>query len=113
MELEYTYFNNAVVVRLNHDEGSLEDSDLQSLCRNISQLLNERIDSIALDITPCRFLNSYGLGELISIRNYFSDIHIDCILVTENTKVLKLLDMVGMTDLFTVVPDKTDIPSRV
>ena len=46
-------------------------------------------------------------------RNYFSDIHIDCILVTENTKVLKLLDMVGMTDLFTVVPDKTDIPSRV
>jgi len=113
MNPEYRYYNNAVVVELIHEDGSLKDPDIHELCSAISRLLSDENDKVAMDISSCTYLNSYGLGELISIRNYFNDIHADCLLITENDKVLKLLDMVGFNDLFHIVPDEQEIPSRV
>ena len=64
---------------------------------------------LALDLRSNPYLNSFGLGELINIRHFFMERGISCVLIIESKKIHKLLEMVGIEDLFETVTSEDQI----
>jgi anti-sigma B factor antagonist len=65
------------------------------------ELLNNRQvpSTLALDLTNVTFIDSTGLGVLVSLRNAAGD---DLVLLDPSERVLRLLDITGLTSAFTI-----------
>ena len=109
MNFVYKYVNKVPVISFRNDDGSLLGSDIKAFGEEVLALMTECSDRIALDLRGNSYLNSFGLGELINIRKFFDDRHIACILLADSLKITKLLDMVGLSDLFSIVKDEKEI----
>ena len=109
MNFVYKYVNKVPVISFLADDGGLLGSDVKVFGEEVMELSKESARRIAFDLRNNSYLNSYGLGELINIRKYFCDRGFECILIAESQKINKLLDMVGIGDLFTRIKSDNEL----
>lgn len=109
MEFVYKYVEKVPVISFKRDDGSLLGYDVDTFGEEILSILNEDVVRIAFDLRQNPYLNSFGLGELINIRHYFMERGISCVLIIESKKIHKLLEMVGIEDLFETVASEDQI----
>lgn len=109
MDFEYEYVKNIPVVKFSRDDGFLIGEEISIFGSKASELVKEGTGKIVLDLREYTYLNSFGLGELINIRNYFIDRNIQCILIVNSSKIYKLFDMVGIGDLFETVKHENEL----
>ena len=96
MQFTYEYVNNIPVISFTREDGSLLGSDVNVFGEEIMEILNEGVYKVVFDLRKNSYLNSFGLGELINLRNYFLDKGVTCILIVNSKKIIKLFDMVGI-----------------
>lgn len=109
MQFVYKYVDNVPVISFTRDDGSLVGYDVNLFGEEIISALKDDTDRIALDLRNNPYLNSFGLGELINIRHFFMERGISCVLIVESKKIHKLLEMVGIEDLFETVASEDQI----
>ena len=109
MQFTYEYVKSVPVISFTREDGSLLGSDLNEFGEGILELINEDVYRVVFDLRNNPYLNSFGLGELINIRNFFLNKGITCILIVNSQKIIKLFDMVGIGDLFETIASEKEI----
>jgi len=109
MQFVYKYVGNVPLISFKRDDGSLVGYDINLFGEEIITILKDDTVKIAFDLRANPYLNSFGLGELINIRHFFLERGISCVLIVESKKIHKLLEMVGIEDLFETVASEDQI----
>jgi len=109
LQFVYEYVNNIPVITFTREDGSLLGSDIDDFGKEILELVNEGVYKLVFDLRKNTYLNSFGLGELINLRNYFLDKGITCILIVNSKKIIKLFDMVGIGELFETIASEKEL----
>jgi len=109
MDFVYEYVNNIPVVKFCREDGLLLGEEIHFFGDKFIPLVKDNVNKIAIDMRSYTYLNSFGLGELINVRNYFLERGVECILIVNSSKIHKLFDMVGIGDLFKTVADEKEL----
>ncbi len=109
MEFTYVFVNNVPVLSFIRDDGSLLNSDVDVFGREVLQIIKDDVYKVVIDLRNNSYLNSFGLGELINLRNFFLDKGITTVLIVTSKKIIKLFDMVGIGDLFETIESEKEI----
>ncbi|MGO9343343.1 MAG: STAS domain-containing protein [Acidimicrobiales bacterium] len=72
------------------------------LQERLVEVLRDGISSIVLDLSAVTFLDSTGLGVLITCLKRCRSAEGDLVLVTAQPNVLKVLEITGLNDVFQV-----------
>ncbi len=109
MDFVYEYLNNIPVIKFNRTDGILLGKEIHSFGEGVIPLVKDDVNKIALDLRSYTYLNSVGLGELINIRNFFLERSMEPILIVDSSKIQKLLDMVGIGDIFKIIKNENEL----
>lgn len=103
MEYSHNIENNVLVLRLSGDLiGENHEPELISI---INDTINDDIIFCAIDIKDVRYINSSGIGVLITILTKFRNIGGEVILIKPSVSVEKLLVITKLDSIFTIVSD--------
>jgi anti-sigma B factor antagonist len=84
-------------------EGEIDIAVAPELRRHLEDLLDEGNSSIVVDLTGVSFLDSTALGVLISILKRCQASEGDLCLVAKDPQVLRVFEITGLTDVFSIV----------
>ncbi len=68
----------------------------------------ERAGVLVIDLSEVSFIDSTALGVLIGIHKQCADSATPMRLVVSEPRILKVFEITGLTDLFTIVPSRTE-----
>jgi anti-sigma B factor antagonist len=106
MNHTYTVEQDAVFIYLKGDLiGENQGHDLMEL---VNDRINEGIINCAVDISDVRFINSSGIGVLITILTKFRNKEGEVILIKPSEQVKKLLIITKLNSIFQIVESKEE-----
>ncbi len=74
---------------------------------DILEVVNHAIEnesrSIVIDLNGIRYMNSSGIGVLITVHSKMKNIGGQVILVNPNDQIVKILDLTKLSQVFTIV----------
>ncbi len=73
-----------------------------------NEQVNEGIKLCAIDISEVRFINSSGIGVLITILTKFRNVEGEVVLINPSEQVQKLLIITKLNAIFTIVDTKEE-----
>jgi len=87
--------------------GDLDEANIDKLKLVVEPLLDQpELDQIVLDFSKLRFINSKGIGYLVSIHTH----------VTKDTKILAIasaneavMDVISLVGLTSIIPNYTSV----
>ena len=88
-----------------HLAGDLIGSpDLQSFLQSVNAHLGEDITNCAVDLSEVRYINSTGIGILVSLLTKFRSRGGELVLINPADHPRKMLAVTKLNNIFTVVP---------
>ncbi|OQA94469.1 MAG: STAS domain protein [Spirochaetes bacterium ADurb.Bin218] len=109
MNYKYSYYGDILIISFIRSDGSLISGSVESFANEIIALLKGNEVKVALDLRKINYINSFGLGELINMREFFLSRGITPVLILESKKIYKLFEMVGIHELFVIVSHESEI----
>ncbi|MBN1533879.1 MAG: STAS domain-containing protein [Spirochaetes bacterium] len=109
MGLEHRFVKDILVVNIAGSDGTLAPQGVDEVISEILGLYNGKRKEIALDLTQKTYLNSSGLGDLIKVKDRFSDEGVELVLINPTPRVTSLLEMVGVIQFFKIIPGVEDL----
>ena len=101
MEYSHEIVNNVLILRLSGDLiGENHGPELISI---INDTINEDVIFCAIDIEDVRYINSSGIGVLITILTKFRNKGGEVVLIKPSESVEKLLIITKLNSIFTIV----------
>jgi anti-sigma B factor antagonist len=94
-------------------EGEIDIAVAPELRRHLEDLLDNGNSSIVVDLTGVSFLDSTALGVLISILKRCHAADGDLCLVANDPQVLRVFEITGLTDVFSIVSSPARAVERV
>ncbi len=101
------------VMVLSIDGDLIGDNDEVQLIEEITSHIANNILLCAIDISAIRFINSSGIGILITILTKFRNKGGEVMLVKPSDQVKKLLIITKLNSIFTVVEDEETAISQL
>lgn len=101
MEYSHDIENNILVLRLSGD--LIGENHGPELISVINETINEDVIYCAIDINDVRYINSSGIGVLITILTKFRNIGGEVVLIKPSVSVEKLLIITKLDSIFTIV----------
>lgn len=103
MEYSHEKVNDVLVLRLSGDLiGENHGPELISI---INDTINDDVIFCAIDIQNVRYINSSGIGVLITILTKFRNKGGEVVLIKPSESVEKLLIITKLNSIFTTVPN--------
>ena len=103
MEFSHNIDHNVLVLRLSGDLiGENHGPELISI---VNDSINDDCIFCAIDIKDVRYINSSGIGVLITILTKFRNIGGEVVLIKPSDSVEKLLLITKLDSIFTIVSD--------
>ena len=80
--------------------GEMDESNLESLKPQLDPLLNDmNVKTLLLDLRQLEFINSKGIGYLVSIHTHLSKDQRAIVLAGANEAVMDVISLVGLTSI--------------
>lgn len=80
--------------------GEMDEVSIDTLKTQIDPILNDlNIKSVVFDLTNLEFINSKGIGYLVSIHTHLSKDQRSLILAAANEAVMDVISLVGLTTI--------------
>ena len=87
-------------VKVVHLTGELDEVAIEVLQQNVDPLLaDETIKTIIFDFSELRFINSKGIGYLVSVHTHLSKFSRILTIVSANEAVMDVITLVGLTSI--------------
>ena len=103
MKLVHSFVENILFARL---EGDLIGSpDSQQLLEVVNKSIDDSIILSAIDLSKVRFINSSGIGILVSLLTKFRNRGGEMILINPSEHIRKLLIITKLNAIFTIAED--------
>ena len=99
-----TVDNGILFVRLSGDLIGSPDTD--QLLQTINYHLGEDINQCAVDLSEIRYINSTGIGVLVSLLTKFRSRGGEMVLINPADHPRKMLALTKLDNVFAVVPDE-------
>ena len=103
MKLTYALVDNILFARLQGD--LIGNPDAQELIDVVNNSLNEGMTLCAIDLSSVRFINSSGIGVLVSLLTKFRNRGGEMVLINPSEHIRKLLIITKLNAIFTVAED--------
>jgi anti-sigma B factor antagonist len=103
MKLSYALVDNILFARLQGD--LIGNPDAQELVDVVNKSLNEGMTLCAIDLSNVRFINSSGIGVLVSLLTKFRNRGGEMVLINPSEHIRKLLIITKLNAIFTVADD--------
>lgn len=100
MKLESTVTEDIVYVRLQGD--LIGSPDTQQLIELVNNSINETKLLCAVDLSQVRFINSSGIGVLVSLLTKFRNRGGEMVLINPSDQIRKLLIITKLNNIFTI-----------
>jgi anti-sigma B factor antagonist len=100
MKLESNIKDDILYVRLQGD--LIASPDSQQLLDLVSNSLNDAVLLCAIDLSNVRFINSSGIGVLVSLLTKFRNRGGELILIKPSEHIRKLLIITKLNAIFTI-----------
>ena len=100
MKLESTIKENILYVRLQGD--LIASPDSQQLLDLVNNSINDSVLLCAIDLSNVRFINSSGIGVLVSLLTKFRNRGGELILIKPSEHIRKLLIITKLNAIFTI-----------
>ncbi|KAA3439111.1 STAS domain-containing protein [Rufibacter hautae] len=105
MKIDHTLDNNILIIRLEGDMiGGPETQRLMDLANNT---IDDALLLSAVDLSNVRFINSTGIGVLVSLLTKFRNRGGELILINPSEHIRKLLIITKLSAIFTIAEDDT------
>ena len=103
MKVESTLTDNILYVRLQGD--LIGSPDSQQLLDLVNSKLNDSVILCAVDLSKVRFINSSGIGVLVSLLTKFRNRGGELVLINPSEHMRKLLIITKLNAIFTIAED--------
>ncbi|WP_026463094.1 STAS domain-containing protein [Adhaeribacter aquaticus] len=103
MNLTHAITNNILTARLQGD--LIGSPDTQQLLEVVNNSINKNIILCAVDLSKVRFINSSGIGVLVSLLTKFRNRGGEMVLINPSEHIRKLLIITKLNAIFTVAED--------
>ena len=102
MTINSTVQDNILVVHLAGD--LIGSPDLQQFLQSVNVHLGEAITNCAVDLSQVRYINSTGIGILVSLLTKFRSRGGELVLINPAEHPRKMLAITKLNNIFSVVP---------
>jgi anti-sigma B factor antagonist len=109
MVTPHHYHKNTLIVEISEGDGKLVSQSIEDFINELLSLNTGKKKEIVLDMSKKGYLNSSGLGDLIKLKDMLTDQGIDLMLLQPTSRVMSLLEMVGVTQFFKIINDKDEL----
>jgi anti-sigma B factor antagonist len=106
MEHSYTILDNILILTLKGD--LIGENNGPELVNVVNDQLHDSINRCAVDLSEVRYMNSSGIGVLITILTKFRNQEGEMILVKPSEKIEKLLLITKLNNIFSIVESKEE-----
>ena len=103
MNLTHSLVDNILFARLQGD--LIGSPDSQQLVEVVNQSINDSVVLGAIDLSKVRFINSSGIGVLVSLLTKFRNRGGEMVLINPSEHIRKLLIITKLNAIFTVTED--------
>jgi anti-sigma B factor antagonist len=80
--------------------------DTQQLVASVNEYLGEAVTNCAVDLSGIRYINSTGIGVLVSLLTKFRSRGGEMVLINPAEHPRKMLALTKLTNIFTVAADE-------
>jgi anti-sigma B factor antagonist len=80
--------------------------DTQQLLNTVNEHLNESVTNCAVDLSDIRYINSTGIGVLVSLLTKFRSRGGEMVLINPADHPRKLLALTKLNNIFTIAADQ-------
>ena len=103
----------SVIVVTFTDSRILDDSRIRDMVRELEGLLGDKVKGVVLDFGPVSFMSSSLLGRLILVSQKCSFRNIELRLCSLSRTVVEIFEIMRLTQLFVIDPDRTASLSKL
>ncbi len=103
MKVTHALVDNILFARLQGD--LIGNPDAQQLVDLVNESLKEGMILCAIDLSDVRFINSSGIGVLVSLLTKFRNRGGEMVLINPSEHIRKLLIITKLNAIFTVAED--------
>jgi anti-sigma B factor antagonist len=104
MKLTHSLVDKMLFARLQGD--LIGSPDSQQLVEVVNNSINNTVVLCAVDLSNVRFINSSGIGILVSLLTKFRNRGGEMVLINPSEHIRKLLIITKLNAIFTVVEDE-------
>ena len=83
--------------------GEVDVATAPSLRSRLEEAVDGAEGTLIVDLTGVTFIDSTALGVLIGVQRRSDDRHLPLRLVVAEPRILKIFEITGLTDVFTIV----------
>ena len=105
MEYTYNIIDNILIISLTGD--LIGENNGPELVKIVNDHLHDKVKLCAVDLANVRYMNSSGIGVLITLLTKFRNQEGEMILVKPSEKIEKLLLITKLNNIFSIV-DSTE-----
>jgi len=106
--MNYSYEINDSILELNFSGDLIGENNGHVIIELINDMINKDIKLCAVDISDVRYINSSGIGVLITILTKFRNKEGEVILINPSEQVQKLLIITKLNAIFNIVSSKEE-----
>ena len=106
MEHSYSVHDNILVLTLKGD--LIGENNGPELVNIVNDHLHDQINRCAVDVSGVRYMNSSGIGVLITLLTKFRNQEGEMILIKPSEKIEKLLLITKLNNIFSIVNSKEE-----
>ncbi len=103
MKLVHSLVDKVLYARLQGD--LIGSPDSQQLLEVVNKSIEESVILCAIDLSKVRFINSSGIGVLVSLLTKFRNRGGEMVLITPSEHIRKLLIITKLNAIFTIAED--------
>lgn len=83
-----------------HLAGDMDEESLDPIKEKVDPYLNdEQFSRIIFNFTQLKFINSKGIGYLVSVHTHLSKMQHELVLAAANETVMDVISLVGLTSI--------------
>ena len=106
MEHSYTILDNILILTLKGD--LIGENNGPELVNVVNDQLHDHVNRCAVDLSDVRYMNSSGIGVLITLLTKFRNQEGEMVLVKPSEKIEKLLLITKLNNIFSIAESQEE-----
>ena len=110
--VEFTFGNEKSDLKIRINEEKLEAANIDTFKEKLEGIWNGEIKSVTIDMDTVDFIDSSGIGALLSVQKRLKSSGEPLVLSNTNPNVVSIIELLRLHRVFTLQPKAPQTPSE-